>query len=367
MDVADDQTYEGATEPFCIIALETVNADVQQADCSSSNPFYSSWEPYPEAYSPPASDDEEALPALEPVEQPLTPIVVNHPAWFGPAAFASLPLPDSLLADPIAAYRRLPMEEPEIETDMEDSPSTDEMHSSSLTSTIVWPLCIIWVTWLLGVRWQVLLLLLPTATCGLLHINEGAEFLTGAPEGSQVTFGSTLWLLSFVYLAWALGVPRQDLLPFVAGAAFVMLPIVEGARTRRSVRLSLTAEERTAINVLASVPIHVWIVLAFVYRLRRRAALALRNAGYARRQPYADPWDKQRAVECLQRHLARSRLLADARAIGLGICTCGGLTPPWTGLTPPWTVLTASVSSERGLQQDPPHGAAASPDGPHQD
>ena len=251
-----------------------------------------------EAYSPPASDDEEALPALEPVEQPLTPIVVNHPAWFGPAAFSSLPLPDSLLADPIAAYRRLPMEEPEIETVMEDSPSTDEMHSSSLISTIVWPLCIIWETWLLGVRWQVLLLLLPTATCGLLLINEGAEVLTSAPEGSQVTFGSTFWLLSFVYLAWALGVPRQDLLPFVAGAAFSMLPSVEGARTRRSARFGLTAEERTAINILDAVPVVVWIVLSFAYRLRRQAALALRK----------------RALSCFQRHLAQSKLLANARA-----------------------------------------------------
>ena len=148
-------------------------------------------------------------------------------------------------------------------------------------------------------RWQVLLLLLPTATCGLLHTNEGAQVSAADPEGSQVTSGSIVWALSFVYLAWVLGVPRQDLVPFVAGAAFIMLPDVEGARTRRSARLSLTAEERTASYVLAAVPVYIWIVLSFVYRLRRQAALALRK----------------RALSCFQRHLAQSKLLADARAI----------------------------------------------------
>ena len=54
---------EGATEPFCIITLEAVNVDVKQADCSTSDPLYSTWNPYPGAYSPgPASDDEEAPP-----------------------------------------------------------------------------------------------------------------------------------------------------------------------------------------------------------------------------------------------------------------------------------------------------------------
>ena len=61
-----------------------------------------------------------------------------------------------------------------------------------------------------------------------------------------------------------------------------MLPSVEGARTRRSARFGLTAEERTAINILDAVPVVVWIVLSFAYRLRRQAALALRNAGNAR-------------------------------------------------------------------------------------
>ena len=263
---------------------------MEQADCSTSDPLYSSWEPYPEAYSPgPASDDEEALPALDPVGPPLTPIAVNHPAWLATLPFANLPLPDGLLADPIAAYRRLPIEEPEIETVMEDP--------SSVTATIR-ALCAIWLTWLLGVRWQVLLLLLPNATCGLLHTNEGAQVSAADPEGSQVTSGSIVWALSFVYLAWVLGVPRQDLVPFVAGAAFIMLPDVEGARTRRSARLSLTAEERTASYVLAAVPVYIWIVLSFVYRLRRQAALALRK----------------RALSCLQRRIAQSKLQAKARA-----------------------------------------------------
>ena len=133
MDVTDDQADEGATEPFCIITLETVNVDVQQADCSSSDPVYSSWEPYPEAYSPgPASDDEEAPPTAD----ELLPFHAFYGSAtpFGILPFGSLPLPDGLLADPIATYRRLPMEEPEIETVMEDSLSTDEMHSSRLTS-----------------------------------------------------------------------------------------------------------------------------------------------------------------------------------------------------------------------------------------
>ena len=241
--------------------------DVQAlaGDCSSNDPVYSSWEPDPGAYSPgPASDDEEAPPTEdlpwpnwpEPplvapptaVELPLTPIVV--PAWFTPLFLGSLPLPDGLLTDQIVAYRRLPREEPE-EPEVE------------VSSSIVWSLCIIWLTWLLGIRWQVLLLLLPTATCWLLRINEGAEVLTAAPERSQVTFGSLLWPLCFAYLAWSLGVPRQDLLPFLAGAAFFMLPSVEGARTRRSARFGLTAEERTAINILDAVPVVVWIVLSF--------------------------------------------------------------------------------------------------------
>lgn len=56
-----------------------------------------------------------------------------------------------------------------------------------------------------------------------------------------------------------------------------MLPIAEGARTRRSARFGLSAEERTAINILDAVPVVVWIVLSFIYRLRRQAALALRK------------------------------------------------------------------------------------------
>ena len=151
-------------------------------------------------------------------------------------------------ADQIAAYRRLPMvdpEGPEIETCVEDFLPTGEMRPPG-TSSIIWPLSIIWLIWLLGIRWQVLLLYVPHATC---------------------------WLL--------------------------VLPIVEGARTRRSTRFGLSAEERSAINILGAVPVYVWIVLSFVYRLLRQAALALRK----------------RAVECFQRHLARSKLLADARAI----------------------------------------------------
>ena len=175
MDVPDDQADEGATEPFCIITLETVNVDVQQADCSSSDPVYSSWEPYPGAYSPPASDDEEKPPAEglpwpnwpEPpldapptaaVELPHTPIVVwSWYGLFGTLPFGSLPLPDGLLADQIATYRRLPIEEPEIETVMEDP--------SRLTSTIR-AFSIIWLVWLTGIRWQVLLLLLQLQHAG---------------------------------------------------------------------------------------------------------------------------------------------------------------------------------------------------------
>ena len=59
---------------------------------------------------------------------------MNHPAWYGLATlpFGSLPLPDGLLADQIATYRRLPIEEPEIETVMEDSFQTYLYHSSLL-------------------------------------------------------------------------------------------------------------------------------------------------------------------------------------------------------------------------------------------
>ena len=56
-----------------------------------------------------------------------------------------------------------------------------------------------------------------------------------------------------------------------------MLPSVEGAQTRRSARFGLTAEERTAINVLDAVPVVVWIVLSFIYKLRRQTAFALRK------------------------------------------------------------------------------------------
>ena len=57
-------------------------------------------------------------------ELPLTPNVI--PAWYG-FVLGSLPLPDDLLTDQIAAYRRLPIEEPEIETCMEDFLPTGEM------------------------------------------------------------------------------------------------------------------------------------------------------------------------------------------------------------------------------------------------
>ena len=169
--VTDGTQTSFEAEATAILAIDDeVSFEVLVTDGEVS---FASWNPDPGAYSPgPTSDDEEAPPTT--VEPPFTPILVQ--AWYGPMFYGSLPLPKDQFADQIAAYRRLPLEEsegPEIEE--------PEGPESETSSSIVWPLCTIWLIWLTGIPWQELLPSLAGAALFMLPSVEGRHKPGAAP------------------------------------------------------------------------------------------------------------------------------------------------------------------------------------------